>query len=278
MLLMSPAKKIRNRSVQMEKKHFVTMGDNKTAHVCDAKSGQPLTGPMKHDGLIFQAEFSPDGKLIVTASRDDTARVWDVQNGQMLTEPMKHGGNVYWAGFSADGKRIVTLSGDEEEATKRVWDAQSGKPLTEPVKPRGLIKLAQFGLDEQPLRPVAAGISLREAGAPKWLPFLAEAVAGQHLNDHGVFEPLREDPARELNEIREQLSRAPTDDDWAIWGRWFLADRSTRTISPFSKITVPEYIENRIKENTPASLDEAERLAVGNAELLKRIEQARKAP
>ena len=45
--------------------------------------------------------------------------------------------------------------------------------------------------------------------------------------------------------------------------------------SPFSKITIPEYIENRIKENTPASLDEAERLAVGNAGLLKRIANAR---
>jgi hypothetical protein len=73
------------------------------------------------------------------------------------------------------------------------------------------------------------------------------------------------------------LAKAPTDDDWATWGRWFLADRSTRTISPFSKITIPDYIENRIKENTQASLDEAEMLAVGNAELLKRITHASEA-
>ena len=39
----------------------------------------------------------------------------------------------------------------------------------------------------------------------------------------------------------------------------------------------PDYIENRIKENTTASLDEAESLAVGNSELLKRIAQAREA-
>lgn len=59
------------------------------------------------------------------------------------------------------------------------------------------------------------------------------------------------------------------------WGRWLLGDRATRTISPFSKITVPEYIENRIKEKTPQSLNEAEQLAVGNAELLQRISEAR---
>ena len=57
------------------------------------------------------------------------------------------------------------------------------------------------------------------------------------------------------------------------------AGRSTRTISPFSKITVPEYniekqIEKRIDENTRESLDEAKRLATGNKELLKRITEA----
>lgn len=104
---------------------------------------------------------------------------------------------------------------------------------------------------------------------------LANAVAGEHLNDQGVFEPLHEDSAELLKQIKEQLNHESSDNDWVIWGRWFLADRSTRTISPFSKVTVPEYIENRIKENTAESLDEAEQLAVGNSELLKRIARAK---
>ncbi len=81
--------------------------------------------------------------------------------------------------------------------------------------------------------------------------------------------------AETINQIREKLSRESGDDDWVVWGRWFLADPATRTISTFSKITVPEYIENRIKENTEESLDEAERLTVGNAAMLARIAQAR---
>ena len=95
------------------------------------------------------------------------------------------------------------------------------------------------------------------------------------MNNESVFEPLDKEPAEILREIRDQLSREPADDEWAIWGRWFLADRSTRTISPFSKITVPDYVENRIKEKTSESLDEAEQFALGNPELLKRIKQAR---
>jgi hypothetical protein len=58
-------------------------------------------------------------------------------------------------------------------------------------------------------------------------------------------------------------------------GRRFLPDRSTRTISQFSQITVPEYIDDRIKENTNESLDEVKQLAVGSAEHLEQIAHAR---
>ena len=195
---------------------------------------------MKHDGEVNSAQFSPDGKWIVTVStKDKSVRVWDTETGKPLTEPMKHDKNPAISladmilNFSPDNKRIVTAF----EGTMRVWD----------VMPAG-------------------------KAAPEWLPRLADAIAaGQHLSVRGFFEPLNKDSAKVLGNIKDQLSREPADDDWAILGRWFLADRSTRTISPFSKITIPEYIENRIKENTSESLDEAEQLAVGNAELLERI-------
>ena len=60
-----------------------------------------------------------------------------------------------------------------------------------------------------------------------------------------------------------------------MWGRWFLSDRADRAISPFFKITVSEYVRNRIQGNTLESLDEAEQLALGNAELLEHITEAR---
>ena len=105
---------------------------------------------------------------------------------------------------------------------------------------------------------------------------LAEAISGQTLNKQGVLEPTRLNRMETLNQLRQKLNQEPGDDDWVVWGRWFLADRATRTISPFSKITVPQYLENRIKEKTAPSLDEAEPLAVGTPELLQRISEARK--
>jgi hypothetical protein len=104
---------------------------------------------------------------------------------------------------------------------------------------------------------------------------LAEAISGQVLNKHGVLEEATLNRAEVIKQVREQLSREPDDDDRVVWGRWFLADPATRTISPYSKLTVPEYIENRIKENTAESLAEAEDLAFGNTALLERIAKLR---
>jgi WD40 repeat protein/serine/threonine protein kinase len=235
-------------------------------------------GYPKADEGVSSANSSPDGKRIVTASRDWTARIWDVQSGKLLTAPLMHDQAVESAQFDSSGKWVVTASGNNA----RVWDAQSGKPLIEPLKHVSRVLSARFSPDGKSIVTVLEDKTVRVwemppigKNPPKWFPHLAEAVAGQQLNDRGFFEPLREDPIQVIEELRAQLSRAPADDAWAIWGRWFLADRSTRTISPFSKITVPEYIEKRIKENTPASLDEAESLAVGNADFLKRIANAR---
>jgi hypothetical protein len=77
---------------------------------------------------------------------------------------------------------------------------------------------------------------------------LAEALSGSHLNRQGLLEPTSLDRAETIAQIRRNLNDQPDNGDGVMWGRWLLADRSTRTISPFSSITVPQYIENRLHE------------------------------
>ena len=55
------------------------------------------------------------------------------------------------------------------------------------------------------------------------------------------------------------------------WAKWFCGDRSTRTISPLSSITVPEYVNRRIVENTVESLREAVLLSPTNGFALARL-------
>jgi hypothetical protein len=110
-------------------------------------------------GVVYDAEFSPDGKRIVTASSDRTAVVWTLATrdsihsakqdgvvlgaefdptgelvliaskarGAQLWNPVTnsmtplccHGGDITHAEFSADGHHVVTASFD---GTARVWN------------------------------------------------------------------------------------------------------------------------------------------------------------
>jgi len=119
-------------------------GSRRTASAADTERSAPEAEPLKHEGRVNSAQFSPDGKRIVSASDDGTAQVWDAQSGQPLTAPLQHGDNVFSAQFSPDGKRIVTASADH---TARVWDAQSGQQLIEPLIHGGWVWLAQFSPD-----------------------------------------------------------------------------------------------------------------------------------
>jgi len=277
-------------------------GRNSTARQWDAQSGQPLTEPPQYGTNVFLARFSPDGQRILTASYDGTARVWDAQSGKLLASPLQSGFLIS-VQFSPDGKRILRTTMDLDQLIQtpesgqlpnihfvtRVWDAQSGQPMTDSLQTSLVTVQNEFGISAQfspdGKRIVTASqngtalvwdLAPSQESHPAWLPRLAEAISGQALNNQGVLEPTQLNRAEIINRLRQELSHEPDQDDWVVWGRWFLADPFTRTISPFSKQTVPEYVQERIKENTAASLEQAERLVEGDDPLLQRIAEARK--
>jgi hypothetical protein len=100
-------------------------------------------------------------------------------------------------------------------------------------------------------------------------------VAGRTVNADGVLEPAELDPAPALDQVRRELDAASTADDWTRWGRWFLAEPAHRTISPFSRIVVSDFAEERVKELTKEAQVLAEQLAYGNDELLRRLSEVR---
>jgi WD40 repeat protein len=203
-----------------------------SAQVWDTASGRAVTTPLRHGGFVRAVQFSPDGRKLLSASEDGTARLWDPETGHPVSEPMRHGARVMNAEFSPDGSRVVTFSSDKGV---RIWEvAQAPLPV------------------------------------PDWLPALAEAVAGQRMDEQEVSEVL---PVEALYRLKQTLSTSTASEYYGRWARWFFADSATRTISPSSDVTVPEYVKRRIEENTRESLHEATLLSSTNALAFARLAQ-----
>jgi hypothetical protein len=157
---------------------------------------------------------------VVTASWDKSARLWDAASGKPVSEPMEHEKRVMSARFSPDGQRVVTASAN----TARLWDLLAAKPKDEKEELMLLSALSE----------TMGGFTLESA------------ERGENLTT------LQSEP---IDTIRKKIAAkrtGPPSELSPLQGflKWSVADRGSRTISPFSQITVVEWLENRIKEGT----------------------------
>jgi len=252
----------------------VTTSFDNTARIWDAQTSSQLA-VLRHENDVWTAQFSPDGQKVLTASLDQTARVWDFRTGLPLTEPLKHADAVWSAQFSPDGRRIVTASQDK---TARVWDTTSGFAVSEPLNHKDAVFFAQFSPDGQRVVTASADGSARiwevptvSLPVPEWIPPITEAVAGKRFNDMNIAEAV---PFAELKTWQHRLSTSTASDVWTRWANWFYADPAGRTISPFSTMSIAEYVQRRVEENRLDGLKEAVKLSPTNGLALARLSRA----
>ena len=101
-----------------------------TARVWDTESGEALTPPLPHEGVVLQASFNAEAGFVVTACDDGVARVWVLASDEPTCVRLNHDGAVSHAVFSPNGTHVATASQDK---TVRVWDAVSGEPVSPPL-------------------------------------------------------------------------------------------------------------------------------------------------
>ena len=222
---------------------LLTSAIDNCVRLWDVKTGNLVFDPIKHPQFVRSVSFSKDGNRILTGCMDRAARVWDAHIGRPLLEPLRHGegGSVEDAQFSNDGKRIVTASMDGKA---QIWDASSGQHLTEPFQhDEAAVHIARFSPDGRWLLTTVGGnafiwdIAPLPETTPNWLPDLAEAVGGWHLNEKALLVPV-DHQWEALNKIRARLSGS-TNDPFARWGAWILANSENRRTSPFSAVEAP---------------------------------------
>jgi hypothetical protein len=98
---------------------------------------------------------------------------------------------------------------------------------------------------------------------PLWFSDLIEASAFSRLNQLGVAEAV---PAEKILEMRRERLASTSNDRWEIFGRWLFCDPTARTVSPWSPLTMPEYVQGLISFNQPDSLKLAMALSYGHPE------------
>jgi tRNA A-37 threonylcarbamoyl transferase component Bud32 len=80
-----------------------------------------------HDGEVWDAAFSPDGRTLASASFDKTVRTWDIATCKPTRTLDGHEERVYSVAFDRTGTHLVSASADR---TAIVWDLAGRRPDT----------------------------------------------------------------------------------------------------------------------------------------------------
>jgi len=87
-----------------------------------------------HSDVLFDAEISPDGKLLATAGYDQTVKVWKLADGSLVRSLKAHNGAVFDLAFNRDGSILASASADE---TVKLWNVANGQRLDTLNQPQG---------------------------------------------------------------------------------------------------------------------------------------------
>ncbi len=236
---------------------LLTASADGTARLWDAVGGQAIGAAMRHGYWVESAAFNREATRVVTASADHTARVWDAANGRAVTAPLRHADAVYQAVFSPDSARVATASRD---GSARVWDAVTGNPLTLPLKPGGEVGQCVFNPAGDALLIVSQSPTVQvrdlapQSVPPAWLAELAGFASTQVR-----YDALREPPYDKIRPLREQLLAAHpgAGASWERFGRWYFLESADRPITPWSTVSLRQYVEGLIASGDRDSLEYA---------------------
>jgi eukaryotic-like serine/threonine-protein kinase len=107
-------------------KKIASASADKTVHIWNAKSKNPILIYRNHAKPVSAVAWSPDGSRIVSGSWDTTVQVWNVPTGRKLFTYRGYTREVSTVAWSPDGEYIACGSWD---TTVQIRQAKSGSRL-----------------------------------------------------------------------------------------------------------------------------------------------------
>lgn len=119
-------------ALPVDDRQLFSVSKDRTVKRWLAASSVPRQGFTIPSGIIYGADFSPDGKLVATAGSDRTIRIWDVATGAQQATCEGHTAGVKSVAFNKQGKFLVSGSLD---GSVRFWDltGQQTQIIAEPA-------------------------------------------------------------------------------------------------------------------------------------------------
>jgi len=257
-----------------DNRFVLTGSEDHTAKIWDASSGMQQSPNLTQTASIVDAVFSPDATHVLTMSYDHTARVWDARTGHALTPSLQHSAPLMDGGFSADASLVFTRGRDQ---SIRVWSAVTGEEMMLPIQCSSGVNGAEFSPTDPSLL-VTNGNSAEILDmppsdvAPLWLADLAEFTASRSRLSQ-IAPP---DPSR-VEKLRADLLASKADDAWTRFGRWYFSPPDQRAVSPWSKLSLQQYVDQLLALNTKESLNYARQLTFDHPAWALKIDAAQKA-
>jgi WD40 repeat protein/tRNA A-37 threonylcarbamoyl transferase component Bud32 len=210
-----------------------------------------------HQSAINSLAFSPDGEALITGSTDHTAAVWKCRSLVPLMDPIRLDGAVERVVFSGDGRRFAC--GTQQQLIVGDLEARGlmGQAFTLPNIGRTLtlnhdgtrvaFSIGNGSTFVHEIAPPAL------SPVPEWFLKLAETYVSRRMTAQGTVEMLEHPGLQALKE----LMPADSGNEWSRFAAWIFTHTGLRTMTPWSSLTLDDYMKEVDKR--PATTRNIER-------------------